>query len=83
MNKIKFEAWNKKWNRYATEDEVKKYVRIEYNGIGFVNSVSVLTSEDIELKYYHGEEKILIEENPPINKGLTKKTNSFAKPKRE
>lgn len=54
---IKFKVWNKRHNRVATEDEFKKYVRLGFEGVGFVDSAYVLTRGDLEIRIYDDRKK--------------------------
>ena len=56
-NKITFEVWNKRHNRYATEDEFKEYVELGFKGIGFVDSAYVSTKGDLEIRMYDNQNK--------------------------
>lgn len=49
--KIEFEIWNKRWGRFATENEVNKHLKVNPIGRGFIDRVIITTTnDDIEIR---------------------------------
>ncbi len=48
---IKFEVWNKRWDRLATEEEFNEHVHIRFRGIGYVEKAKIYTTGDIEIRH--------------------------------
>ena len=49
--RVVFEVWNNRWNRYATDNEIEKFVETIQLGNGFISKVIITTNNnDIEIK---------------------------------